>query len=178
MCQTMASTSMSTADGGYQAQDPTPKTPKIQSSSLNAMFIRCPELFLILIIRHLLIHPSPPLLPLPMLQADLLALIPHDLQIHLLPIVLFAIISRLPHQAHQRFFLGPALFARNVRQICRAVPPVVICEGYAQTMGPERPVEGRGRGFEVCEECDGAFEGREFAGGNGVEACVVKGTGT
>lgn len=52
----------------------------------------------------------------------------------------------------------------------------MVREGYAQAVGAERPVEGRGCGFEVCEEGDGAFEGGEFAGGDGVEAGVVEGT--
>lgn len=44
-------------------------------------------------------------------------------------------------------------------------------------MGAERPVERVRCGLEVCEQCDCAFEGGEFALGDGVEAGVVEGTG-
>jgi hypothetical protein len=52
----------------------------------------------------------------------------------------------------------------------------VVCEAYAEAVGAEGPVCGCGRGFEVCEEGDSAFEGGEFAGGYGAEACIVEGT--
>lgn len=44
-------------------------------------------------------------------------------------------------------------------------------------MDAERPVERVGDGLEVCEERDAAFEGGEFAGGDGRETRVFEGAG-
>jgi hypothetical protein len=132
--------------------------------------------FLPFLVRHLLVHPPPKLLPLPILQTHLLPLIPHNLELHLLPLIIFlSTPARFPHQANQRLFLCPALLDSYIRQIRRAIPPVIVREGYAQAVCAERPVEGRGGGFEVCEEGDGTGERGEFARGDGVEACVVEG---
>lgn len=52
-------------------------------------------------------------------------------------------------------------------------------EGEAQAVRADVPAQGVGvgRGFEVGEERDGAFEGGEFARGDGREARVVERTG-
>ena len=39
-------------------------------------------------------------------------------------------------------------------------------------MRAESPIQRIGNGFEVCEERDAAFKGREFGLGDGVEAGV------
>jgi hypothetical protein len=76
---------------------------------------------------HLLVYPLPPRLPLRILQIHLLPLIPYHLQPNRLPITLPSTPPRLAHQTDQRLLLCPALLARHVREICRAVAPSVVC---------------------------------------------------
>lgn len=47
-------------------------------------------------------------------------------------------------------------------------------EGDAETVSADFPVHGIVDGFEVREECNGAFEVGEFADGDGVESCVLE----
>lgn len=52
----------------------------------------------------------------------------------------------------------------------------MVGEGDAQAVRADGPVEWVGDGFEVREERNAAFEGGQFAGGDGVEARVFEGT--
>jgi len=72
-----------------------------------------------------------------------------------------AVPSSLAHQTFHSIFFGPALFHRDVWEICRAVPSAAVDKGYPYSVGSEDPIHRIRARFERPQKRQGARQRRK-----------------
>lgn len=107
------------------------------------------------------------------LQRFLPSLIPDDLEVNVLPFFSSADPARLPHEAHQRLFLRPALLGGHVWEVGGAIAAAAVDEADTYTVRAKFPIHGIIAVFEVGQERDGRLECWQFSFRDGVKPRVV-----